>query len=105
MVTVVIKTMTAVELQNIEDYIYEVIDGSSYTDVEKYIKKTIIDIPNLLDEVKRLREELFECKNTFKNIDALVDLHRLIEEQEADDLANAIISLISELEQKVGEIT
>ncbi len=92
---------------------------------------TVEDIPKLLNEIDRLetvlngdglltlpeqlehaREEIKRLDNinnemrvTFRLIDAVIDSHRLVETMSADELADEIIKLISELERKVGEIT
>lgn len=47
----------------------------------------------------------YYMRDTFRNIDALIDEHRLVEEYSADELADGILELITELERKVGEIT
>lgn len=71
----------------------------------RFIANARQDIPKLLAEFDRMRSEIEVMRNTFRNIDALIDEHRLAKSRSADGLADEVIELISELERKVGELT
>lgn len=50
-------------------------------------------------------ERVEELEYAVRKIDVVIDHHRLIKRREADELADYIVEIISDLEEKVGEIT
>jgi len=73
-------------------------------DDKAFIAHAREDIPKILTEIDRLCIENEGMRNVIRNIDALIDEHRLVNSRSADGMADEIIELISELERKVGEM-
>mgnify|MGYP001218782613 CR=1 FL=1 len=59
------------------------------------------DVEWLIQQTGRIEE----LEYAVRKIDVVIDHHRLIKRKEADELADCIVEIISDLEEKVGEIT